>query len=597
MRNGARRSSYLQVSAASLLLVTIGILTVVAPVAAMTPRPPKFSGALPGWVTCKLSVDVSFSPPLTASSGGTNPSAVEGRLSGCHSNSGAVVVAGGKVTGSFASSPVVCAGLSLTAVPATLTVSWRGGVNGTLGGTAYAGRAAFTATTLSSVINTISNWPPDVDRFTLASTGVGSFAGPSTAMAYANGTGASLGRRCQRSRLDSLALVGTITFGPTTGVDCDELGPHADLQGCDLAGSELNGVDLTGADLSGADMSHVGLVGANLSGTNLSDANLTYANLSGVESGGMTGKPLALPAGWELVQGYLIGPGADLSGANLYRAYLSGSDLSGADLDGADLSSASLNSVDLTNANVTNADLYANLSGDLSGGITGTPAALPPSWSLVQGGYLVGPGADLYGANLSDVDLAGVTLSEGNLSNANLSGADMSGADLGSADLLDANLSGTSLSDANLYWVGSGGITGTPSALPTDWRLAQGGYLIGPGANLSRANLDGLNLSDDDVSDCSLSSASLSDADMSGADLSEDNLSGANLSGTNLSSADLSMVNSGGIIGTPSALPINWSLVQGYLIGPGANLFFAHLSGADLSFADLSGADLSNGAN
>lgn len=46
-----------------------------------------------------------------------------------------------------------------------------------------------------------------------------------------------------------------------------------------------------------------------------------------------------------------------------------------------------------------------------------------------------------------------------------------------------------------------------------------------------------------------------------------------------LTNADLTGGSSGGIVGSPSALPTNWLLTQGYLIGPEANLIGANLTG------------------
>nr|WP_271857959.1 ubiquitin-like protein [Planktomarina sp.] len=70
---------------------------------------------------------------------------------------------------------------------------------------------------------------------------------------------------------------------------------------------------------------------------------------------------------------------------------LSGADLSNADLTGADLSGANLSNANLTGADLTGVDLSnANLTGVSSGSITGTPAALPTSYSVVNG-YIVGP--------------------------------------------------------------------------------------------------------------------------------------------------------------------------------------------------------------
>ena len=52
------------------------------------------------------------------------------------------------------------------------------------------------------------------------------------------------------------------------------------------------------------------------------------------------------------VNGYNIGPNADLSGAFLFNANLTGADLSGANLENADLSGADLYSAILSNANL-----------------------------------------------------------------------------------------------------------------------------------------------------------------------------------------------------------------------------------------------------
>jgi uncharacterized protein YjbI with pentapeptide repeats len=190
-------------------------------------------------------------------------------------------------------------------------------------------------------------------------------------------------------------------------------GKEDDLEKVDAGCKDLQGADLSGADLSVRDLSGAKLYGANLDGTNLDGANL-----EGVDSGNIQGTPI-LPAGWMLVKGYLIGPGAilfeaalanaDLSGANpqgadLRWANLSGADLSGADLTGVDLSYAELGGADLTDAELTDATLHYVHSGE----IVGTPI-LPADWMLVQG-YLIGPGAYLREALLSNADLGGANL-------------------------------------------------------------------------------------------------------------------------------------------------------------------------------------------
>ncbi|MCX6512257.1 MAG: pentapeptide repeat-containing protein [Actinobacteria bacterium] len=46
------------------------------------------------------------------------------------------------------------------------------------------------------------------------------------------------------------------------------------------------------------------------------------------------------------------------------------------------------------------------------------------------------------------------------------------------------------------------------------------------------------------------------------------------------------------VTGTPSSHRSSWTLVRGYLAGPGANLAGANLSGADLHSANFLGANL-----
>lgn len=248
----------------------------------------------------------------------------------------------------------------------------------------------------------------------------------------------------------------------------------------------------------------------------LSKVGATSPTCTGTSSA-ISWNSFSLPIGDSYVNGYFIGPNANLNNADLTGANLSDGDLKGADLTGANLSGAILSG--------------ANLAGVSSGSIAGVPASLPTGWSLI-GGYLIGPGANLRNALLQGADLT----------SANLSGASVSGANFSGADLSGANIEGVDLS----------------------------------GIDLSYANFTGENLI--------------------GFNLSNSNLAGSNLSEVSLASANLDGVSSGMITGIPTALPANWLLVNGYLIGPRSNLTDAQLVAANLSNADLVEANLS-GAN
>ena len=65
-------------------------------------------------------------------------------------------------------------------------------------------------------------------------------------------------------------------------------------------------------------------------------------------------------------------------------------------------------------------------------------------------GYLVGPSANLYHADLSGADFSGAELHDAYLNGADLSGADLRYADLGGVDFSGANLDGVDVSGTYL---------------------------------------------------------------------------------------------------------------------------------------------------
>jgi uncharacterized protein YjbI with pentapeptide repeats len=222
--------------------------------------------------------------------------------------------------------------------------------------------------------------------------------------------------------------------------------------------------------------------------------------------------------------------------------------------------------------------------------------------------YLVG--ANLFRARLNATRLNGANLTGANLTGANmryarLNDAEMLGAILDGANMTGAELNGAELSGAQLQNAKTGKIDGTPRSLPDEWKLV-GKALVGPCANLegasfsfggdlSNTNLDGARLDESSlyhtksggirgVPSALPSRWSLVDGYLIGPD--------ADLGGADLGGSDLRGVSSGSIIGRPRSLPARWKLVDGYLAGPGANLRDARLIDIDLTGADLTGADL-----
>ena len=213
--------------------------------------------------------------------------------------------------------------------------------------------------------------------------------------------------------------------------------------------------------------------GVDFTNANLAGANMTGAKLAGATSGHITGTPASLPKGWQIVSGFLVGPGANLAQANL-----SGLTFAKANLSGASFYQANLTNVDFGHSNLTKASLSsatlngakfinAKMHGVISAYEKGQPASLPKYWKVITGQYegapveyLVGPGASIGGAqlgganfagmNLTGIYLAGAHLTSANFTGANLTRANLASAGLGTANFTNANLSGASVIAADM---------------------------------------------------------------------------------------------------------------------------------------------------
>jgi uncharacterized protein YjbI with pentapeptide repeats len=263
----------------------------------------------------------------------------------------------------------------------------------------------------------------------------------------------------------------------------------------------------------------------------------------GSPSNVVTAKPSAKP------NCSYVGPYAALNGCNF-----SGADLSGVDLTGADLKYVNFTDTNLTAATLIRASLpFANFSD-----ATLTGADISDTVENADGD----PPAFI-DANLTDVNFSDAFLFDGLFTNANLTGANLTGANLEVTQFGGATLTGADLTGADLSQVVSGGIVGTPAALPTNWLLLDG-YLVGPSAN-------------DNGADFAL--ADLAGADLAGAQFDQNNFSKANLTGANLTGADLQ-----------SATLTSAELTDADL--DGANLVDATLTRSELQDANLTDADL-----
>ena len=359
--------------------------------------------------------------------------------------------------------------------------------------------------------------------------------------------------------------------GPTANLSSQTL-TDIDFTQLNISGASLSMSTLVRANFSGMDLVDVTLDAATLTDTNVSDTLLGEVNLDGLKTSGLIGTPGSLPAGWELHNGFLFGPGANLSGTDFSNTDFTGINLLGVSLQDANLTNSDLTGVDLTDTviagatlkhtNITDTDLTGvDLTGITSSGLIGTPIGLDENWQLYVG-FLIGPGANLSdldwtGLDLRGFALAGTSFVGANLSGTNLAEMDLTGINLTGANLTGANLTDTFLADATLDQILARDIIGTPLEVPAPF-IFKKGFIIGPTANLAAANLTGFDLRDQDLSDATFTTAKLNNADLRGAILT-----GAAMGGTDLTGAKLLRVISGNVTGKPSSLPKDFTFSKG----------------------------------
>jgi uncharacterized protein YjbI with pentapeptide repeats len=426
---------------------------------------------------------------------------------------------------------------------------------------------------------------------------------------YSDLTGANLTGANLTGALISKANLSSITFrGASTGVKRSSEPPANMPAGLSYISGCLIGKDVIVSSCRISSINDIDL-------ENLDFSKTTFIN---VKSSNLTGFP-KLPRGYRLANGYIVGPSANLTNADLSGSNLSGLDLSNAKLIGvksgsikgrpklphswqlhngylfgkdADLSHSEITSVDLGNIDISS----ATLAGAKWRRISGSPE-LPINYSI-RSGYLIGPSANLSGANLSgmtfrkvslqhsdmreanlnQVRFEEVDLSESNLTSTdlsrsifekvNLSKSNLSGSNLNQASFTDVNINRTNLRTTNLISLRATRVTGNPS-LPDKWQK-RAGFLIGE-------------------------SADLSNQDFGSIDLSLTNLAGVNLSNSDLTRANLDYVKSSGVIGIP-LLPKSWQIIEGHLVGPKADLEFIDFGGQELRHVNITGAKV-NGTN
>lgn len=342
------------------------------------------------------------------------------------------------------------------------------------------------------------------------------------------------------------------------------------------------GVRLVSANLSGTDLTDLAITGCDISGANFAGATITGLRSGGLLYGGAAGATMpnaATSLRGASGNGYIVGPGVSLVGANL-----AGIDLSGANFAAADIDST----VFTTTTNLTNIT-----TGELrNSGLAIFPATPPQSTAyFTRNGFIIGPGVRLTSADLSGITLTGYSIARANLTAANLTNAVFTGADISGANLTDANLTGVIST--------GGGVTGDGAIFPTIAAGAGGGiwavrgsagFLLGPTAIARSAalNTGGIDLSGINLRGCDLSGANFTGASFANNDVTTANFTNAVFSG--VSSQGLTAATAPIFAGTSA----NYTLRGGFIAGPAVALAGKNLTGVNLASTTLTAADFTN---
>ena len=323
------------------------------------------------------------------------------------------------------------------------------------------------------------------------------------------------------------------------------VGPAVNLSSTALSNLDISGAgvaDLTRTRLTSANLTNASLFNMDISGVDLSGATVT-----GIRSFGLTGGTAAstrLPTGYFARSGTIFGPAVNLSSLVIQNVDFTGG-------------------ITLTGSNFTNTDISGastNLSGIITGSLTGLDTATLPTGYVSRNGFIVGPRVILRGANLSNQNLTGV----------DLSGVDLSGANLTNAILTNTNVTSANFTNTTITGVLTGGITNgsTVTTLPAGYFI-RNGFIVGPNVNLTSAAATGI-------------------------DLSGVTITGSTMTNAVLTSATMTRVITGSLVSlTTATLPTGYVARNGFIVGPSVILRNANISNTDLSGISIAGCDIS----
>jgi uncharacterized protein YjbI with pentapeptide repeats len=382
--------------------------------------------------------------------------------------------------------------------------------------------------------------------------------------------------------------------------------------------------------------------GVNLTDAVLTDCNLTNCSLDLVISSNVTKTNAVFPPLYDVVDGYIIGPNVVLTNASfssssgLVRKTLTNSNLTNVKFSGCDLTGC-----DFSNCNLTNVQSENLLPRDVIDEVSFSDGF------SIRSGYIVGPGVKLDTITLSDCDLTDIDFSNVKSKNISVSNVEFKKNNAGDEIYKIINgyivgpnidISGLNFFSSSFYGLISGGIISDEhTVFPNDKYKNVNGYIIGEGVNLYGAVLSNLNMEEFDFTNVRSGSITyistnlfntsyyilsgyllgpnvdLSNSNFNGINFSNKDLTNSNFTGCSFKNVDISNTNFSEcsfknivsenvyyITNSTHVLPDDFSVEDGILIGPYANLsdkiISCSLAGKNLINANLTNA-IFNGVN
>jgi uncharacterized protein YjbI with pentapeptide repeats len=349
---------------------------------------------------------------------------------------------------------------------------------------------------------------------------------------------------------------------------------NTDMTSCifsnmDFQFSTFHNTILTGIQLSDINFDSTVFYELDLSDVDLSNTISLVGNSNDFISSNQNTK---LPDSYEIRQSTV----ADTSGTSIL-SYIIGPFM---DFNEKNLNGISFTDMNLTNVILTTDQLQNCTSGNIQ--FDTVPPTLKEGYKLVNG-YIIGPYANIVGADLSGEDLSSVDFywikTDNNIANNStifpdnyaIYGNEDNGTTTGvvvgpNMILIQADITGFDLSVADLTGVRSGLTIGdNTTILPSGYKL-EGEYILGPNVDLQQTDLTDLDLTNVDFTNCKFQNTRCT----------------------------------GGVISDQTTiLPSGYLILEGFLVGPSINISDTDFNSLvlDFSSADLTGVRTNNLTN